>query len=205
MPFYRRSAGSPAGHPLSRLLVLSGPSGVGKDTILREVRERHPGLYVSVSATTRPPRPGEVDGRDYRFLSAAEFEEWIATDDLLEWACYVGNYYGTPKTPVLERLAVGEPVVLEIDVQGALQVKNNFPAAMLVFIRPPSLEVLAERLRSRGTDAPEAIERRLARAREELALADRFDHQVVNDKLAAAVEAVERLLFEEIPDEPAGG
>ncbi|UFP96895.1 guanylate kinase [Gloeobacter morelensis] len=186
-------------------MVLTGPSGVGKDTILQEVRERHPGLYVSVSATTRAPRPGEVDGTDYRFLSIAEFEEWIATDNLLEWACYVGNYYGTPKTPVLERLAVGEPVVLEIEVQGALQVKNNFPAAMLVFIRPPSLAVLAERLRSRGTEAPEAIERRLARACEELALADRFDYQVVNDKLAAAVEAVERLLFEEIPDEPAGG
>nr|WP_230842700.1 guanylate kinase [Gloeobacter morelensis] len=190
---------------MSRLMVLTGPSGVGKDTILQEVRERHPGLYVSVSATTRAPRPGEVDGTDYRFLSIAEFEEWIATDNLLEWACYVGNYYGTPKTPVLERLAVGEPVVLEIEVQGALQVKNNFPAAMLVFIRPPSLAVLAERLRSRGTEAPEAIERRLARACEELALADRFDYQVVNDKLAAAVEAVERLLFEEIPDEPAGG
>ncbi|WP_051382910.1 guanylate kinase [Gloeobacter kilaueensis] len=187
-----------------RLVVLSGPSGVGKGTILALVRRRHPELYLSVSATTRAPRTGEVDGRDYYFLTQAAFEQLIAENALLEWACYVGNYYGTPAAPVLAALAAGRSVVLEIEVQGALQVKNNYPAAMLVFVLPPSLAVLAARLRARGTDAPELIERRLERAAEELALVGHFDYRVLNDDLERAVEQVERLLFEEPLHDPTG-
>ncbi|AGY56439.1 guanylate kinase [Gloeobacter kilaueensis JS1] len=185
-------------------MVLSGPSGVGKGTILALVRRRHPELYLSVSATTRAPRTGEVDGRDYYFLTQAAFEQLIAENALLEWACYVGNYYGTPAAPVLAALAAGRSVVLEIEVQGALQVKNNYPAAMLVFVLPPSLAVLAARLRARGTDAPELIERRLERAAEELALVGHFDYRVLNDDLERAVEQVERLLFEEPLHDPTG-
>lgn len=180
-----------------KLVVLTGPSGVGKGTLLSGLRALRPELYVSISATTRPPRPGEVDGVNYYFLDVETFKSRIAAGDLLEWAEYVGNYYGTPRTPVIEQLNAGQPVVLEIEVEGARQVKSNFPAAMLVFIAPPSEEALAIRLRNRGTEDPQVVERRLARACQELAAVGEFDYQVVNDDLDRAVHELERIVFKE--------
>jgi len=179
---------------LSILLVLAGPSGVGKGTIVRELLERDPSLWYSISATSRPPRPGEVDGRDYRFLSRPDFESLIAEGGFLEWFDVYGDLKGTPRAPVQKHLAVGDDVLLEIDVQGALAVREAFPEAVMVFVRPPSREAQRERLERRGTDTPETIDRRLAEAEAEEALADRFDAVVVNDRLEPAVEQVAAIL-----------
>ena len=172
------------------VLVVTGPSGVGKGTLIKHLLERRPDYRLSVSATTRPPRPGEVDGRDYHFLTEQEFERRLAAADFLEHALYAGNHYGTLKEEV-ER-APGN-LVLEIEVEGARQVRKAMPEATQVFIAPPSDEALRERLEGRRTDAPEVIERRLARAKEELAARQEFKRVIVNDDLERAVDELVEL------------
>ncbi|MFE0764405.1 guanylate kinase [Streptomyces smyrnaeus] len=169
---------SPVG--TSRLTVLSGPSGVGKSTVVAHMRKAHPEVWLSVSATTRRPRPGERHGVQYFFVGDEEFDKLIANGELLEWAEFAGNRYGTPRQAVLEHLERGEPVLLEIDLQGARLVKQSMPEAQLVFLAPPSWEELVRRLTGRGTEAPEVIERRLEVARTELAAEAEFDRTLVN-------------------------
>ena len=165
----------------SRLLVLAGPTAVGKGTVAAEVRRAHPEVWISVSATTRAPRPGEVNGVHYWFVSDEEFDRMIAEDDLLEWAVVHGeNRYGTPRQPVLDHLAAGHPVILEIEIQGARQVRAQLPEALLVFLAPPTWDELVRRLTGRGTEAPEVVEQRLSLAREELAAEGEFDLTLVN-------------------------
>ncbi|WP_181790211.1 guanylate kinase [Streptomyces phytophilus] len=168
----------PADRP--RLTVLSGPSGVGKSTVVAHLRKVHPEVWLSVSATTRRPRPGERHGVQYFFVSDDEFDKLVANGELLEWAQFSGNRYGTPRGPVLERLEAGEPVLLEIDLQGARLVRESMPDALLVFLAPPSWDELVRRLTGRGTEPPEVIERRLAAARTELAAEEEFDSTLVN-------------------------
>lgn len=177
--------------PAHRLTVLAGPSGVGKGSVIKQIRRSHPGIWLSISATTRHPRPGERDGVEYRFVSRAEFERMAQADELLEWAEYGGNLYGTPFAPVLDRLRAGEPVLLEVDLQGARQVRAVLPTARLVFLAPPSWEALVARLTGRGTEAADVIERRLAAAEVELAAEGEFDVTVVNESVEkAAAELV---------------
>jgi guanylate kinase len=187
----------PAGLPVAaqrRLTVLSGPSGVGKGSVIAAVRRRHPHVWLSVSVTTRAPRPGEVDGVQYHFVGAAAFARMVADGELLEHATYAGSSYGTPRRPVEERLAAGVPALLEIELQGARQVRAAMPEAQLVFLAPPSFDELARRLTGRGTEDPERIRRRLDVARIELAAEDEFDTVVVNDELEAAADRLVALL-----------
>ncbi len=170
------------------LFIVSGPSGAGKGTLVRALLDRVPGIWLSVSATTRPPRPGEIDGVHYVFLSGEEFDRLVAEDGLLEWAEVHGNRYGTLRMPVEERLERGEIVVLEIDPQGAAQVKEKMPESVLVFIEPPSFDELRDRLVKRGSETPEQIERRLRTAREELAIAGTYDYVVINDDVEQATD-----------------
>ncbi|GIW32526.1 MAG: guanylate kinase [Meiothermus sp.] len=172
--------------PRGNLFVMTGASGVGKGTIRGRLLEYHR-MYYSISMTTRPPRPGERHGVDYYFVSRAEFESRISQNGFLEWAQYVDDYYGTPKEPVEEALNQGQDVLLEIEVQGALQVKQALPEAILVFIIPPSLSELRRRLLVRGTDSLPKIRKRLERAVEEIRMADRFKYVLVNDQLDKAV------------------
>ena len=176
---------------MAKVFVITGPSGVGKGTLIRALLERMPNLELSVSATTRRPRPGEVEGKDYWFLTPEEFDRRLAAGEFLEHAEYAGNRYGTLRSE-LERDA--HPLVLEIEVQGARQVRERVPGATSVFIAPPSDEALRTRLVGRGSDSPEQIERRLEVARAELAAESEFDHVVVNDDLDAAVEELSRLV-----------
>ncbi|MGH9001715.1 MAG: guanylate kinase [Acidimicrobiia bacterium] len=176
------------------MLVLSGPSGVGKGTVADALCLRLPELWLSVSATTRPPRPGEVDGREYLFLDPATFDKWEEHADFVESATVYGRRYGTPRRPLEERLAAGDDVLLEIDIQGALTVRRAFPEAVLVFLRPPSREVQGARLEGRAADDPAEIARRLAQAEAEEAMSARFDHVVVNDELETAVSEVAAIL-----------
>jgi guanylate kinase len=164
----------------SRLTVLSGPSGVGKSTVVAELRRTCPQIWISVSVTTRQPRPGEVDGREYHFVDDDEFDRLVASGALLEWARFAGHRYGTPRVPLKEKLDVGVACLLEIDLAGARQVKLAAPDARLVFLAPPSWDELVRRLTGRGTEPPEVRERRLAAAREELAAADEFEITLVN-------------------------
>lgn len=185
----------PDGAPSSaRLVVLSGPSGVGKSTVVQWLRQHAPDLWVSVSATTRLPRPGERDGVNYRFVTPAEFDQLVTDGALLEWAEFAGHRYGTPRSPVEKRLARGAPVLLEIELEGARQVRRAMPDALFVFLAPPSWEVLRDRLVGRGTEAPDVVARRLERAEVELAAADEFDRVLVNDDVAAVGEALVGLL-----------
>jgi len=180
---------------IGKLIVLTGPSGVGKGTLWRSLWERHPELYLSVSATTRSPRPGEVAGKHYYFVDRQQFESMISAGELLEWAEYAGNYYGTPRPPVEERIQRGEWVVLEIELQGARQVQQTFPSAWRVFILPPSLAELERRIRERGQDSAEAIARRLQQAEVEIQAAPEFDVQVVNDDFEQALLDLEAAIF----------
>ena len=171
-----------------RLVVIAGPSGVGKGTIVAELRRRFPALLFSVSATTRQPRPGETDGVDYHFVSDARFDELIASGGLLEWADYAGTRYGTPKQPAVDAVAGGRTMLLEIELNGARQVRHTYPDAVQVFIAPPSLKELQRRLRDRGTNTPADIRRRLARAKVEMAAESEFDKVIVNDEVPRAVD-----------------
>ena len=163
-----------------RLIVVSGPSGAGKDTLIQAALEAIPELALIASATTREPREGEVDGRDHVFLSRDEFERWIEEDRLLEWAEYSGNLYGTPKHSVEELLDRGRSVILRIELQGARQIKERRPDASMVFVRAPSLEETRRRLESRATETSESVESRMATAIKEVAARDEFDYEVVN-------------------------
>lgn len=178
----------------ARLTVLSGPSGVGKGSVLAAIRARHPDVWLSVSVTTRPPRPGETEGVEYHFASDEEFDRLVADGELLEHAEYAGYRYGTPREPLLRRLASGVPALLEIDLQGARQVRVAMPEAFLVFLAPPSFDELARRLTGRATEDPEHVRRRLDLARIELAAEDEFDVVVVNDTIEAAADRVVALI-----------
>lgn len=181
---------------MTRLVVLAGPTAVGKGTLVSALRERNPDVWVSVSATTRAPRPGEIDGTHYHFVSEAEFDQLVDDGKMLEWAVVHGRHrYGTPRGPVEESLAQGVPSILEIDLQGARQVRASMPEALFVFVAPPSWEELVDRLEGRGTEDAHERERRLATAREELAAASEFDVVVVNDDLDTAVEELERIVL----------
>ena len=177
------------------LIVFSGPSGVGKGTVRQEIFSKPDHKFeYSVSMTTRAQRPGEVDGKDYFFRSREEFEELIRKGQMLEYAEYVGNYYGTPLTYVNETLDKGIDVFLEIEVQGALQVKKKVPDAVFIFLTPPDLNELQERLVGRGTDSEEVIAQRIERAREEIALMREYDYAIVNDEVPLAAERVKRVI-----------
>jgi guanylate kinase len=180
----RSGAAMPEVRKNSRLTVLSGPSGVGKSTVVAELRRRSPEIWISVSVTTRRPRPGEVDGREYHFVDSAEFDRMVGAGELLEWAEFAGNKYGTPAEPVRERLEQGLPTLLEIDLAGARQVREVMKDdTMLVFLEPPSWAELVRRLTGRGTESPDVVERRLAVARDELAAAGEFDMVLVNTSI----------------------
>ena len=178
----------------ARLVVLSGPSGVGKGSVVQEVRRTHREIWISVSATTRAPRPGERDGVDYHFVSEDEFDRMAAAGEFLEHATYAGHHYGTPRQPVEEQLARGTSALLEIDLQGARQVRQALPDAFLVFLAPPSWEELVRRLTGRGSEDPAETRRRLDLARIELAAEDEFDAVVVNDEVPLAAERLVTLI-----------
>ncbi|MDQ5811630.1 MAG: guanylate kinase [Actinomycetota bacterium] len=181
-----------------KLTVVSGPSGAGKDTLIQAALEAIPELTLIASATTREPRKGEVDGRDHVFLSREEFERWTEEDRLLEWAEYSGNLYGTPKQSVQELLDSGRSVVLRIELQGARQVKERRPDAVMVFVRAPSLEETRRRLESRATETSESVESRMATAVKEVAARDEFDYEIVNEDREQArremIEIMERIV-----------
>ena len=177
-----------------RLTVITGPSGVGKGTLVSQLLQRHPQIWLSISATTRQPREGEIDGQHYFFLERSSFEQTVEGGGFLEWAEFAGNLYGTPRQPVEAMLNAGRPVLLEIELEGARQVRQSFAQGFQLFIEPPSLEVLEQRIRGRGTDSEAAITRRLERARVELAAAGEFDATIVNADLAVALQQLEALM-----------
>ena len=185
---------------MAKVFVITGPSGVGKGTLIRGLRERMPELELSVSATTRQPRPGERDGVDYHFLTQEEFEQRLAADEFLEAACYSGNRYGTLRSEVERRLAEGAPVLLEIEVQGARQVRQTMPEAHAVFIAPPSHGALRARLVGRGTDPASQVDERMRTAQRELEAQSEFEHAVVNDRLEAATDELERIVRSALGD-----
>ncbi|MCI9272152.1 MAG: guanylate kinase [Dorea sp.] len=179
------------------LIVVSGFSGSGKGTIMKELLKRYDNYALSISATTRKPREGEAEGREYFFKTREEFEKMIAKEELIEYARYVNNYYGTPKAYVEEQLAAGRDVILEIELQGALKIKDRFPDALLLFVTPPSAKELKRRLVSRGTETAEVIEQRMKRAVEESEGMESYDYYVINDVLDTCVEDVHRIICAE--------
>ena len=176
------------------LVVVSGFSGVGKGTLMKCLTERYGYYALSISATTREPREGEEDGREYFFRTKEEFEQLIEEDRLIEYACYCGNYYGTPRDYVEDQMEQGRDVILEIELQGALKIKEKYPDALLLFVMPPDTETLINRLRSRGTESEEVIRQRLLRAVEESKQVDQYEYIVINDDLDQSVEEVHRLI-----------
>ena len=172
------------------LILISGPSGTGKGTVCDLLRKNHPEISYSISATTRQPRPGEQDGVNYYFYDKKKFRQMIDAGELLEWAEVYGNYYGTPKQKVLDRLNAGEDILLEIDTQGALNVMKAMPEGLFIFLLPPSLEELANRLKGRGTETEESLKRRLGAAVDEIKIAHNYRYVVVNDKVEAAEKAI---------------
>ena len=178
-----------------KLFIVSGPSGTGKGTICKALVEADPNLHLSVSVTTRKPREGEVDGREYYFVQREEYMELLSGGGLLEHACVYGEtLYGTPKEAVLQRLDQGQDVILEIDVQGAFQVRQNYPESILIFILPPSLEELRERIKGRGTETEESMAARLGEAEREIALSDQYDYRIVNEDLGVAIDQVRQII-----------
>ena len=190
---------------MPKVFVITGPSGVGKGTLIDELLRRLPDLELSVSATTRGPREGEVDGRDYHFLDREEFDRRARNDEFLEHATYSGNRYGTLKSEVERRLAEGKSVVLEIEVQGARQVRAAMPESVQVFIAPPHPAALRERLENRGSDSSQDIDERLQTAELELAAQEEFQHVVVNDDAERAAASLEEIVREELRGDPSGG
>lgn len=176
------------------LIVVSGFSGSGKGTIMKEIMRRYDNYALSVSATTRKPRPGEEEGREYFFRSTEEFEKMIAKDELIEYARYVDNYYGTPKVYVEEQLAAGKDVILEIEIQGALKVKEKFPETLLLFVTPPTARELRSRLEGRGTETKDVIDFRMNRAKEEAEGMNQYDYLIVNDVLEECVAQVHQII-----------
>jgi len=182
--------------PLGKLIVLTGPSGVGKGTLMNAILQRYPELHYSVSATTRSPRPGEINGKNYDFISQSKFEQLVTEGEFLEWAEFAGNFYGTPREAVLKHIQSGKLVVLEIELEGARQIRNTFPSALSIFILPPSFSELENRIRGRGQDSEESITRRLQRAEEEVAAANEFDLKIINDDFEQALKEIETAIFE---------
>ena len=179
------------------LFVVSGPSGAGKGTVCSAFMKKHPECMLSVSATTRNPRPGEKEGINYFFLTEEEFKGKIKNDGFLEYAVFCDNYYGTPKDAVIDAINKGKDVILEIEVQGAMQVRAHYPEAAFVFVVPPSMEVLEERLRGRGTESDEVIRDRLARAKEEFKLVDKYNYVLLNDNVEDAIERLNSIILAE--------
>ena len=182
---------------MTRLTVLSGPSGVGKGTVVAALRRIFPHIWVSVSCTTRAPRPGEVEGIQYYFVNRDEFATMVEADDLLEHATFAGNCYGTPRQAVLDHLAAGRPTLLEIELEGARQVRRSMPDARFVFLAPPSLDVLVQRLAGRGTESADAVVARLERAQVELAAEEEFDEVIVNNNVEQAARELAALIAED--------
>lgn len=176
------------------LIVVSGFSGAGKGTLMKELLKTYDNYALSVSMTTRKPRPGEADGREYFFVTREAFEEKIQNDGFVEYACYCGNYYGTPKEYVLGQLEQGKDVILEIEIQGALKIKERFPEALLLFVMPPSVTELKRRLVGRGTETPEVVEERLKRANEEAEGIEQYEYIIINDKLSECVVKLHELI-----------
>ena len=180
-----------------KTFIISGPSGVGKSTVLSALLERRPNVYFSVSATTRDPRPGELDGIHYHFMDVDSFRKWIAMDQFLEYAEYVGNFYGTPKRFVDEAMEQGKDVILDIEVQGAIQVTSKRPDTVRIFIAPPSWSELERRLTERGTDSKDKIQKRLLRAKVEFQTAHTYDYFVINDTVENAVKELDAIMTAE--------
>jgi guanylate kinase len=180
---------------MPKLIVIAAPSGSGKTSIAHEILRRHPDIEFSVSATTRPKRGAEIDGKDYYFISRREFEEGIAEQKFVEWENIYGDFYGTPRSEIRRVVGAGKSILFDVDVKGALSIKKQYPEAILIFIKPPSVEILYSRLVKRKTDSPESLKKRLDRVPMELLKENEFDYRVINDDLEKAVSEVERIIL----------